>query len=221
MKQLEQITLGDRSLYVISEANVIHHHHKTHMCVCGHKSPLAVSLRLPNGEYKLLAIDEQKIDRKTVHDIVQKDDFDKIDGGQFIDSSPRQCIFVTDLLMERTMLRNSTFTTAVISALSVACVMLSGCTTTGNMERNAVIGAGLGGVTGAIIGNNTGSGDAGTGAAIGAIVGGVGGAYTGYVRDQQGHNYRTELYYDQRYNRYYYIDPHTGRSYWRNGQYRY
>lgn len=119
------------------------------------------------------------------------------------------------------MLKHSKVKIITISALAITGATISGCTTTGNMERNAVIGAGLGGVTGAIIGNNTGSGDAGTGAAIGAIVGGIGGAYTGYVRDQQGHNYRTQLYYDERYNRYYYIDPHTGRTYWRNSQFRY
>lgn len=119
------------------------------------------------------------------------------------------------------MIKKTTLSIVTVSAFFLSTIALTGCTTTGNMERNAVIGAGLGGVTGAIIGNNTGSGDASTGAAIGAIVGGIGGAYVGHVRDQQGHQYRTELYYDQRYNRYYYIDPHTGRSYWRNGQYRY
>ena len=104
---------------------------------------------------------------------------------------------------------------------AVALATLGACTTTGNMERGALIGAGLGGATGAIIGNNTGSGDAATGAAIGALVGGVGGAYVGYVQDQRGNVYQTQLYYDARHNRYFYIDPQTGRTYWQNGQFRY
>lgn len=119
------------------------------------------------------------------------------------------------------MTKKKTLNFVIVSALLLTTTSLSACTTTGRMERNAIYGAGLGGLAGAIIGNNIGSGDAGTGAAIGAIVGGIGGASLGYVQDQQGHAYRTELYYDQRYGRYYYIDPHTGRSYWRNGQYRY
>ena len=109
------------------------------------------------------------------------------------------------------------------SALLVgaAVIALPACTTTGNMERGALIGAGLGGASGAIIGNNTGSGDASTGAAIGAIVGAIGGAYVGHVRDQQGHSFRTQLYYDTYHRRYFYVDPHTGRTHWQNGQLRY
>lgn len=109
----------------------------------------------------------------------------------------------------------------LLTAAALPALSMSACTTTGNMERGAAVGAGVGGVTGAIIGNNTGDGDARTGAVIGALIGGVGGAYVGYVRDQQGHTYRTEIYYDQRYGRYFYVDPHTGRTYWRNGQLRY
>lgn len=121
----------------------------------------------------------------------------------------------------------------LLAGAGVSCLMLGACTTTGNMERNAVVGGGLGALTGAIIGNNTGSGDASTGAAIGGIVGAAGGAYSGYVQDQRynyqnpysynrGHDYRRpQLFFDHRYRRYYYIDPHNGRTYWQNGQYRY
>lgn len=118
------------------------------------------------------------------------------------------------------MIKQTTLSILTVSALLLSVIPLASCTTTGNMERNAAIGVGLGGITGAIIGNNTGSGDASTGAAIGAIVGGIGGAYVGHVQDQQGHQYRTELYFDRRYNRYFYVDPHTGHTYWRNGQFR-
>lgn len=116
------------------------------------------------------------------------------------------------------------FRTALVlftAAMTLPTLTLSACTTTGNMERGGLVGAGLGGITGAIIGNNTGSGDASTGAAIGAIVGGVAGAYSGYIRDRQGHTVPTQFYYDQRYGRYFYVDPHDGRTYWRNGQFRY
>ncbi len=112
--------------------------------------------------------------------------------------------------------------TALILA-SISMLSLSACTTTGNMERNAVVGAGLGGLAGAIIGNNVGSGDAGTGAAIGAIIGGAGGAYSGYMQDQRtGQWYprqsQSTLYWDRNYQRYYYTDPRTGCTYWQNGQ---
>lgn len=124
----------------------------------------------------------------------------------------------------------------LLAGAGVSFLMLGACTSTGNMERNAVIGGGLGAATGAIIGNNTGSGDARTGAVIGGVVGAAGGAYSGYVQDQRYYQYqqpqpyyynrgqqyqRPPLYYDQRYRRYYYIDPYSRRTYWQNGQYRY
>jgi len=91
------------------------------------------------------------------------------------------------------------------------------------MERNAAVGAGLGGIAGAIIGNNTGSGDASTGAAIGALIGGAGGAYSGYIEDQRTGqwyrpNARSNLYWDSYSRRYYYVDSRTGCTYWQNGQ---
>lgn len=108
-------------------------------------------------------------------------------------------------------------------ATTVPIIALSACTTTGNMERNALFGAGLGGLTGAVIGNNTGSGDASTGAAIGGIIGGAGGAYSGYLQDQHiGQTYTPApgrpLYWDAYYGRYYYTDARTGCTYWQNGQ---
>lgn len=109
-----------------------------------------------------------------------------------------------------------------------AVAMLGACTTTGNVEKNAAIGAAGGAIAGAIIGNNTGSGDAGTGAAIGAVVGGAGGAYSGNQKDKAiGENTRLrkaangqELFYDEGAGRYFWVDPQTGKSYWNNGQLR-
>jgi hypothetical protein len=115
---------------------------------------------------------------------------------------------------------------AILGA-GVAALAMTACTSTGNMERNALGGAALGGAAGAIIGNNVGDGDAQTGAAIGAIVGGAGGAYAGRQQDQRqqsgqyqrGPNGET-LQYDRQANRYYYVDSRSGRTYWANGEYR-
>ena len=118
-------------------------------------------------------------------------------------------------------------------SIGVCALTLGACTTSGNMERNAIIGTGLGAGVGAIIGNNTGSGDAGTGALIGGIVGGTGGAYSGYIQDQNTYNRNPyynnrnpytrgpQLHFDQRYRRYFYVNPQNGRTYWQNGEYRY
>lgn len=115
----------------------------------------------------------------------------------------------------------------IISTVGAA-ALLGACTTTGNVERNAAIGAAGGAIAGAIIGNNTGSGDASTGAAIGAVVGGAGGAYSGSQEDKamgeetrirQGANGQ-KLFYDEYAERYFWVDAETGRSYWKNGQLR-
>lgn len=106
-----------------------------------------------------------------------------------------------------------------------AAFSLVACTATGNVERNAAKGAAIGAVAGAVIGNNRGSGDAGDGAETGAIVGAVAGALYGAQQDRATEGAvrarqparGEQLYYDSRADRYYYIDPQTGRSYWQNG----
>ena len=113
---------------------------------------------------------------------------------------------------------------------SAALLGLSACTTTGNVERNAAIGAAGGAVAGAIIGNNVGAGDARTGAAIGAIAGGVGGAAVGVQKDKnvnEGTRLRNnatangeELIFEESTGRYYYFDSQRGRTYYQNGQLR-
>jgi uncharacterized protein YcfJ len=122
---------------------------------------------------------------------------------------------------------------AIISAGIVSALALGACTSSGNIERNAAGGAALGALAGAVIGNNTGSGDAGSGAAIGAIAGGVGGAAVGAQQDknqQAQNNYPNQQYqtgpngeamiYDREYQRYFYVDRRSGRSFWANGEFR-
>lgn len=122
-----------------------------------------------------------------------------------------------------TQFKQSFLIVATASALA-----LGACTTTGNVERNTAVGAGLGALAGAVIGNNTGSGDAGTGALIGGVVGAAGGAYTGRQADQnmgmpteikRGANGQP-LEYDSFAGRYYFRDPGTNRTFWQDGSLR-
>ena len=111
--------------------------------------------------------------------------------------------------------------TALITGLGAAALMGAACTTSGNMERDAAVGATIGAVTGAIIGNNVGDGDASTGAAIGAVVGGAGGAYSGYQKDQNATGPRGQtMYKDQATGRSFYVDQRTGQTYWADGSFR-
>ncbi|MEM9989129.1 MAG: glycine zipper domain-containing protein [Pseudomonadota bacterium] len=113
--------------------------------------------------------------------------------------------------------------------LGASALLITACTTTGNVERGAATGATVGAVAGAIIGNNVGDGDAERGAIIGGALGGTAGVIRGRQQDvQSGEGTRLRerangetLYYDQQARRYYYIDQRTGRSYWQNGQLRY
>lgn len=102
---------------------------------------------------------------------------------------------------------------------------LTACAGYENTARNAAIGGALGAGAGAVIGNNTGSGDARTGALIGAAVGAAGGAAVGCQQDNrcpwsQNRDGHSELYYDSRADRYYYVNQGNGCTYWRNGEYR-
>ncbi|WP_421785173.1 glycine zipper domain-containing protein [Hyphobacterium sp.] len=114
------------------------------------------------------------------------------------------------------------FKLAVVFGAGLA---LTACANSPNTARNAAAGAALGAAAGAVIGNNTGSGDAQQGALIGAAIGAAGGAAVGCEQDgtcpwSQSNNRHSELYYDQRADRYYYINRGDGCTYWRNGQYR-
>ncbi len=69
--------------------------------------------------------------------------------------------------------------------LATSCFVGSGCETTSNTAGGALLGSGLGAVTGAIIGSATGRHNAAAGALIGAAAGGVGGALIGHAEDEK------------------------------------
>ena len=104
-----------------------------------------------------------------------------------------------------------------ILKLSCFAVLVGGCTTTGNVERNAGAGAAIGAIAGAVIGNNTGSGDAKDGAAVGAVAGGATGAVRGYSMDQRQtecNNVNRSPTYRDRNGEMYYQVPGTNRTCW-------
>ena len=108
--------------------------------------------------------------------------------------------------------------------IASAALAIAGCTSTGNVERNAATGAAIGAVAGAAIGNNVGDGDATRGAAIGGALGGAAGAYHGCRQDGNcgaqgaGAAVNPREYYDPQRGRYYYYDRAGGRYYYENGQ---
>jgi len=70
----------------------------------------------------------------------------------------------------------------IVAALATV-ASASGCASTSNQTKGAVIGATSGGAIGAMIGNATGS--TATGLVLGTLVGGAGGAIIGHQMDQQ------------------------------------
>ena len=115
---------------------------------------------------------------------------------------------------------------------STAALTLAACTTTGHLERNALIGTGSGAALGAIIGNNAGSGNAARGAAIGASAGALAGLLMGpnqnrvqshgqYGHGQYSHNqgaYRTSQHqgvqhHGHSHQRVQYSQPQTNAQY--------
>jgi outer membrane protein OmpA-like peptidoglycan-associated protein len=70
----------------------------------------------------------------------------------------------------------------IVTALATV-ASASGCASTSNQTKGAVIGATSGGAIGAMIGNATGS--TATGLVLGTLVGGAGGAIIGHQMDQQ------------------------------------
>lgn len=82
--------------------------------------------------------------------------------------------------------RNSLLLTVVAVSL-----VSSSCASASRKQSGAVIGAGAGGIIGAVIGNNTGS--TARGAIIGAAVGGAAGAIIGHQMDQQAKELKVEI----------------------------
>jgi uncharacterized protein YcfJ len=105
---------------------------------------------------------------------------------------------------------------STVIALAGTCLLLGACSGDPYVDKRTAGGAAIGGVAGAVIGNNTGLGTAG-GAAIGAVAGGVIGHETARHNDSVNHR----QYYDSRSGRYYYYDPRSGYYYWENGDRRY
>ena len=107
-------------------------------------------------------------------------------------------------------------------SIAAAAFALMGCTTTGNVERNAAGGAAIGALAGAAIGNNTGDGDAQTGAAVGAAVGAAAGAARGYGQDQRQAECQSvsnqPIYRDPQNGQAYYYVPGTSRTCWADGR---
>src|SRR5678816_733798 len=78
-------------------------------------------------------------------------------------------------------IRNSRATAAIAAALIL--LAGAGCSSMNKTQQGAVIGAGAGGVVGAVVGHAAGS--TATGAIIGAAVGGAAGAIIGHQMDKQ------------------------------------
>ncbi len=110
-----------------------------------------------------------------------------------------------------------------IFCAGIASLSLAACATDdwSPSQRNAAIGGALGAAAGVAVND-----DDVEGALIGGALGAAVGYYTGcreqggcYVGGKQVAN-RTDMIYDERARRYYYVDRSTGRTYWDNGDYR-
>lgn len=109
-----------------------------------------------------------------------------------------------------------------ILVFAAGALALSACTQSGTAERSTLYGAGAGAAAGAAAGAII-SGQPGKGAAAGAAIGAIGGLAAGcakakdcFGRAQEGGDRR----YDSYAERYYYVDPRTGDTYWENGEFR-
>lgn len=110
--------------------------------------------------------------------------------------------------------------------LSMAALSIAACTTTGNVERNALGGAAAGAAVGAGIGAVSGDVKVGEGAAAGAVVGGLIGAISGNKKDKVMHGGTVQApildkstrYFDDNSKRYYYFERGTSRTFYENGE---
>lgn len=100
-------------------------------------------------------------------------------------------------------------------------MLVSACTSSGTAERNAVYGAAAGAAAGAVAGEVI-AGKPGRGAAYGAAIGAVGGAIVGCERSNECWNRarNNDRRYDPSADRYYYVDPQYGDTWWENGEFR-
>lgn len=99
-----------------------------------------------------------------------------------------------------------------IIATSAAALLLTACASMTPSERNAATGAALGGVAGAVLGDDE-------AALAGAVVGGAAGWYLGCRQEGRcGDVSNRRQYVDQRTGRYYFSDPQSGRLFYENGE---
>ncbi len=102
--------------------------------------------------------------------------------------------------------------TAITGFVTAAALSLSACANMTQSEQGALSGAAIGGVAGAILGDDE-------AALAGAVVGGAAGWYLGCRQEGRCGNVdnRRERY-DQRSGRYYFYDSQSGRYFYENGE---
>jgi len=95
---------------------------------------------------------------------------------------------------------------------STAMLLTTACTTLTPSEQGALSGAAIGGVAGAVLGDDE-------AAVAGAVVGGAAGWYLGCRQEGRcGAVNNRRQHYDDRSGRYYFQDPQSGRYFYENGQ---
>lgn len=102
----------------------------------------------------------------------------------------------------------------VIGTLFVSASMLAmaACTGMTQSEQGALSGAAIGGVAGAVLGDDE-------AALAGAALGGAAGWYLGCRQEGRcGAVNNRRQHYDQRSGRYYFSDPQSGRLFYENGE---
>jgi len=109
--------------------------------------------------------------------------------------------------------------TLVYVSAAASALMLTACQNASPAQRNAAIGTAVGAAAGAAV-----AGDETTGALVGGALGAGVGYYTG-CRQQGGcfvggEEVNANRQYDARADRYFFVDPQTGDTYWANGDIR-
>jgi len=115
-----------------------------------------------------------------------------------------------------------------VPLLTISALLLTACASNGapgkydTTTQDAAIGAAVGAAAGAVL---AGDGSRTQGAVVGGVLGGVAGAAYGCSRDRvcpwsDNNPTQSQLYYDNRANRRYYVDTQTGDTYWESGEFR-
>jgi hypothetical protein len=115
-----------------------------------------------------------------------------------------------------------------VPALIATTLFMTACASNGasgkynETTQDAAIGAAVGAAAGAVL---AGDGNRTQGAVIGGVLGGATGAVYGCSRDRvcpwsSNNSYQSQLYYDSRADRRYFVDSQTGDTYWESGEFR-